>query len=269
LPVVDDSGRLLGLISRREALAPPRRGLVLVDHFERSQSIRGVEACEILEIIDHHRIGALETIEPARVDCRPLGSTSTIIALRYEEAGLPLGSTEAMLLLGAIAADTLALTSPTTTETDRRIAASLASQAGVVLAEFGREVLAQNDGLANEPAAALVHRDLKEFERGETRFLLGQIETIDLRLLTDPRREQLLEALEGARVQAGAAFALTMVTDVLAGVTRLLGVDPETGRLRHLLEGEDGREGRPRANMVSRKKQLLPLILRRLGEWKS
>ena len=269
LPVVDATGRLLGLISRREALAPPRRALVLVDHFERSQSIRGVEACEILEIIDHHRIGALETIEPARVDCRPLGSTSTIIALRFAEAGLTPEPAEALLLLGAIIADTLALTSPTTTDADRRVSAELAARAGVGFAEFGREVLAQNDGLAAEPAPALVHRDLKEFERGAVRFLIGQIETVDLRLLTDRRRDELLAALEGARAQAGAAFALTMVTDVLTGVSRLLGTDPDKGRLRHLLEGEDGREGRTRDGLVSRKKQLLPLVLRRLGEWKS
>jgi manganese-dependent inorganic pyrophosphatase len=267
LPVLGADGRLLGVVSRREALAPPRPGLVLVDHFERGQSVRGVEACDILEVIDHHRVGGLETVEPARIDCRPVGSTATILALRFEEHGLAPEPAEALLLLGALVADTLLLTSPTATATDRRVADALAARAGVDLGAFGREVLARNDGLAGEAAEVLVHRDLKEFSRGETRFLLGQIETVDLGLLTDARRAELLGALEAARRQAGAAFALTMVTDVIGGASRLLGVDPERGRLAHLLDGEDGAAGPLRAGFVSRKKQLVPLVLRRLAEW--
>lgn len=266
LPVVDAGRRLLGMISRREALQPPRRGLVLVDHFERSQTVRGWEAAEIVQIIDHHRVGGLETIEPARVDCRPLGSTASILALRFEEAGLEPEPAEAKLLLGALVADTLLLTSPTTTPADRELAPRLAARAGVELASFGREVLARNDGLATETPAALVARDLKEFSRGELRFLLGQIETVDLGLLNEERARALREALDGARGRAGAAFALTMVTDVLRGVSRLLLVDADERRARHLLEGGDPVAGVERA-MVSRKKQLVPLVLGRLATY--
>jgi manganese-dependent inorganic pyrophosphatase len=264
LPVVDAGRKLLGMISRREALQPPRRGLVLVDHFERSQTVRGWEAAEIVQIIDHHRVGGLETIEPARVDCRPLGSTASILALRFEEAGLEPEPAEAKLLLGALVADTLLLTSPTTTPVDRELAPRLAARAGVDLAAFGREVLARNDGLATETPAALVARDLKEFSRGELRFLLGQIETVDLGLLDEARTRALREALDAARGRAGAAFALTMVTDVLRGVSRLLLVDADERRARHLLDGADPVAGMERP-MVSRKKQLVPLVLERLA----
>jgi manganese-dependent inorganic pyrophosphatase len=266
IPVLGPEGRLLGMISRREALQPPRPGLVLVDHFEKAQTVRGVEACEILEIIDHHRVGAIETVEPARVDCRPVGSTSTIIALRLEEAGLEPDPAEARLLLGAIIADTLLLTSPTTTEIDRRLAPELAARAGVDLASFGREVLTRNDGLATESASVLVHRDLKEFTRGDLHFLLGQIETVNLTLLTDERRGAIRAALDQARLQAGAKFALTMVTDVLQGTSALILADPDPARARWLLGGDDPAGAVLRPGMVSRKKQLVPLVLKRLTE---
>ena len=268
LPVVDEDRKLVGMISRREALQPPRRGLVLVDHFERTQTVRGWEDAEILQIIDHHRVGGLETVEPARVDCRPLGSTASILTLRFAEAGLEPDAAEAKLLLGALVADTLLLTSPTTTPTDRELAQKLAALAGVELAGFGREVLARNDGLATETAEALVTRDLKEFSRGETRFLLGQIETVDLGLLDEVRAAALREALGAARGRAGAAFALTMVTDVLSGVSRLLLVDPDERRGRHLLGGEQPLGGVERA-FVSRKKQLVPFVMERLATYKA
>ena len=262
IPVVAGDGRLTGLVSRREALLPPRPGLILVDHFERSQTVRGYEACEIIEVIDHHRVGSLETMEPVRVDCRPVGSTATILALRFEEAGLEPAPNEALLLLGAIIADTLLLTSPTTTAEDRRLGPKLAARAGVDLAAFGREVLVQNDGLTTEPAEALVARDLKEFSHGDVRFLLGQIETIDLALLTNDRRDALAAALERARAQAGADFALTMITDVVGTTSELVTADPDSRRARHILNGA----GTRRPGMVSRKKQLVPLVLRRLAE---
>ena len=268
LPVVDVEGRLIGMISRREALQPPRRGLVLVDHFEHTQTVRGWEDAEILQIIDHHRVGGLETVEPARVDCRPLGSTSSILALRFKEAGMEPDTAEAKLMLGALVADTLLVTSPTTTPVDRELAPWLAKLAGVELAVFGREALSHNDGLATETSATLVARDLKEFSRGAVRFLLGQIETVDLGLLDENRAIELRMALDAARARAGAAFALTMVTDVLTGVSRLLLADTDRRRARHLLEGDEPLTGVERT-IISRKKQLVPFIMSRLSTFKS
>ena len=135
------------------------------------------------------------------------------------------------------------------------------------LASFGREVLSRNDGLATETPAALVTRDLTEFSRGETRFLLGQIETVDLGLLDGSRSRALCGALDAARGRAGAAFALTMVTDVLRGVSRLLLLDPDERRARHLLEGAQPPTGVERA-IVSRKKQLVPLVMERLASYR-
>ncbi len=268
LPVLDGNGHLCGMISRREALQPPRRGLVLVDHFERTQTVRGWENTEILQIIDHHRVGGLETVEPARVDCRPLGSTASILALRYIEAGIEPDEAEATLLLGALVADTLLLTSPTTTAKDREIARQLTKLSGLDLPTFGREVLARNDGLATDSASALVTRDLKAFSHGEVSFLLGQIETVDLSLLDASRARDLRKALDEARGRAGAAFAVTMVTDVLRGVSAFLMADADQRRMLHLFENADPLNN-VEYEMVSRKKQLVPLVMARLATYKS
>jgi manganese-dependent inorganic pyrophosphatase len=265
LPVVDADGRLTGVLSRGDALVLPRPGAVLVDHFEITQTVRGLEGAEILEIIDHHRVGALETREPVRVDCRPLGSTATLLALRYEAMAILPSKTEALLLLGAVVADTLLLTSPTATAADREIAARLATLAGVDLQAFGREVLARNDGLATEEPDSLVNRDLKEFSQDGTPFLVGQIETVDLGLLTPERKAALTERLDSARARLNAQFAVLMVTDVLAGNSHLLIADPHTPRAAALLGGGDPRTGLRAEGMVSRKKQLLPLLLHRLA----
>ena len=175
---------------------------------------------------------------------------------------------EAKLMLGALVADTLLLTSPTTTPVDRELAPWLAKLAGVELAVFGREALSHNDGLATETSATLVARDLKEFSRGAVRFLLGQIETVDLGLLDENRAIELRMALDAARARAGAAFALTMVTDVLTGVSRLLLADTDRRRARHLLEGDEPLTGVERT-IISRKKQLVPFIMSRLSTFKS
>ena len=268
LPVLAADGRLAGILSRTEVLAPPLRPLILVDHFERTQTVIGIEQAQVREIIDHHRVGHLETVYPIRVDCRPVGSTSTIIACQYAEAGLKPGRPEALLLLGAIISDTLLLTSPTTTASDRRIARELARRAGVALAEFGREVLWRNDELAEGEPAALVERDLKEFIHGGCRFAAAQLETVDLARLTAERRAALLAALERVRASLGCGFAALIITDVFRSESRLLVADPNAARRSWLLEGAAPAEGRLHAGLVSRKKQLLPLLFRRLDAYR-
>ncbi len=265
LPVIDASGRLLGVFSRTEALLEQPRPVILVDHFEKNQSIKGLERARVLEIVDHHRVGNIETPEPARVDCRPLGSTASIIALQFREQGLTPDRSQALLLLGAMVADTLLLTSPTTTETDRTLADGLAQIAGVDMRAFGLEVLSRNDELLTLAPGQLVDKDLKEFSDGRLVFALGQIETVDAGGLGAGRQAALQEALEEARRRLDAAFAGLMVTDVFRGATVLLVADPDADRRRLLLGGSDAREF---PGVVSRKKQMLPWLLQELAGWK-
>jgi manganese-dependent inorganic pyrophosphatase len=268
LPVLDEAGKLAGLFSRREALQTSPRPLILVDHFERTQTVLGFEQTEVREIIDHHRVGNLETVNPVRVDCRPVGSTATIIACQFAEAGLKPEPAEALLLLGAIVSDTLLLTSPTTTDTDRRVAAQLARRARRTLPEFGREVLLRNDELADGDPAFLVEKDLKEFTHAGLRFAAAQLETVDLTLLTPRRKAELLTALDTVRGRLGTALAALLVTDVFRAESCLLVSDPQAARADWLLQGAPAAEGRLHPGMVSRKKQLLPFLFHRLDSFR-
>ena len=269
LPVVDAQNRLIGVLTQHEALAPAQRRLILVDHFERTQTVRGVEGAIIEEIVDHHRVGGIETVMPARVDCRPVGSSATIVACQFAEAGLEPTRGEAMLLLGAMIADTLLLTSPTTTAVDRKLAPQLAKRAGVKLATFGRDVLRENDELAEGSADALVEKDVKAFSRGELQFGAAQIETVDLKLLTPERTAALLTALEALQMRSGWGMAALIVTDVIRSESRLLVTDVTPARAAWILAGADPNQGRLHEGMVSRKKQLLPLLFERLDQFQS
>ena len=264
LPVVDEVGRLLGILTKVDMIEERKRLIILVDHFERSQSVRGIEQAEILEIIDHHRVGNIETMSPVRVDCRPVGSTASILAAQFAEAGLQPTRSEALLLLGALVSDTLLLTSPTTVPSDSALAKQLAKRARVNLREFGHEVLRQNDSLASAQPDALVERDLKEFQHGAIRFAAAQVETVDLQNLTEERTRELLESLREARRRLGVEFALLMVTDVFRGESHVLVSDDNAARAEVLLGGSSNGGGRRFAGMVSRKKQLLPMIFKNL-----
>ncbi len=261
---MDVDGKLLGVFSRREALEQKPRQVILVDHVERSQSIAGFETAEIVEIIDHHRLSDVHTLHPVRIDCRPIGSTASIISAQFRENGLTPNLAQARLLLGALVSDTLLLTSPTTTPMDQNLAEWLADLANVSLKEWGRDVLAQNDELAEGDPEKLVMKDCKEFSQGDCRFRVSAIETTSLALLTDERRNLLQKAADSIRSSTGAAFLVLMVTDVLQGESRLLISDQNLKRARHLLQVENLTEGKSAPGWVSRKKQLLPYLLRQL-----
>ena len=261
LPVMNPDGTLFGVLSRTEVINFPRGRVVLVDHFEQHQAPEGIADLDIVEIVDHHRVGTLETALPIRVDCRPVGSTSTIIACKFSEHGKKPSPAQAKLLLGAIVADMLLLTSPTTTETDRQQAAALARQAKVDLKKFGREVLIRNDETLERPATELVEKDLKEFAGGGAKFAVAQIETVDRTRLDTAHLKQFATALRERRERGSWDFAALLVTDIFRGDSMVL-FDTRNSTLAQLL----GPSGEVWAGCVSRKKQFLPAILKRLGE---
>ncbi|MDB6055368.1 MAG: Inorganic diphosphatase [Verrucomicrobiales bacterium] len=262
LPVVGPGGELVGVLSRTELINAPKQKIILVDHFEQNHAARGIEEAQILEIVDHHRVGSLETVDPIRVDCRPLGSTATIIACKFQESKVRVTKGQAILLLGAMLADTLLLTSPTTTDIDRKLAKILAAKAEVELQEFGLEVLLRNDETLSKTALELVNKDLKEFSSGKIRFGVAQVETVDRTRLLPEKINEFACALKLKRQQTDWDFVALMITDSLRGESLVLLDDSQQHRRRHIL-GEDGQavlwEG-----CVSRKKQLLPIILNKL-----
>ncbi|MCF7763750.1 MAG: CBS domain-containing protein [Verrucomicrobia bacterium] len=268
LPVVNPDGTLFGVVSRADLLNAPRRRVVLVDHFEQHQAPEGLGNAHLVEIVDHHRVGTLETRTPIRVDCRPVGSTATIIACKFDENRRRPSSAQARLLLGAVIADTLLLTSPTTTDVDRRQAAQLARRARVPLQEFGRDVLALNDETQTRSPEELVEKDLKEFVSEGLRFAVAQIETVDRTRITEPQLRALSLALRKRRLSAGWSLAALMLTDIFRGDSLIL-VDAESRALHRGAVNGNSLEPEVWAGCVSRKKQFLPVLLERLRLAKS
>jgi manganese-dependent inorganic pyrophosphatase len=265
--IVDDKGHYVGVAQQRDALNPPRLKLVLVDHNEPGQALGALEEAELLEILDHHRLGSLSTHRPIRFTVDVVGSTSTLVMERIEDAGLSAPPQVAAVLLAGLLADTLILTSPTTTGRDRRAADRLGRWAlikngplaGETIQTYGQQVLRAGAGLATRDPAEVVSSDLKVYEAGGYQFAAAQVEVTDL-LQLDEHLPSLSNALNEMREKRGLDFALLMVTDVVNNTSRLLLVN-EPPALADLPYPRQPDGTRLAQDVVSRKKQLLPVIL--------
>jgi len=265
--VVDDYGRYVGICRQREALNPPRLQLILVDHNEPGQAVGSIDEADILEVVDHHRLGNTSTRAPIRFSVDVVGSTSTLITERINDAGLSAPPELAGLLLAGVLSDTLILTSPTTTERDHRAAERLgrwafvlgSPLAGETIESFGQQVISAGTGLATRAPEDVVSADFKLYEAAGLSFGIAQVEVTSLVEL-DEHLEDLRKALVALRDSKGLDFVMLMVTDVVRGSSRLLLTSevPALGGLPypHLPDGTLKATG-----LVSRKKQLLPTIL--------
>ena len=265
--IVDDQGLYLGVSRQRDALNPPRVKLILVDHNEPSQAVGSLDEAELIEILDHHRLGNPSTHVPIRFSVDIVGSTSTLVSERIEDSGLSAPPPLAGMLLAGLLSDTLILTSPTTTERDHRAAERLARWsfigssplAGETIRSFGEKVVSAGAGLATRKPQDVVTTDMKMYEAGGLNFAIAQVEVTSL-LQLEEYRESLREALELLRRSNGLDFAMLMVTDVVSGSSRLIlsNEPPALGGMPYPLQPDRTRlaEG-----VVSRKKQLLPVVL--------
>lgn len=265
--VIDEDGYYVGVCRQREVLNPPRLRLILVDHNEPGQAIKSLEEAELVEILDHHRLGSATTHIPIRFTLDVVGSTSTLVTERIEESGLSAPPRIAGLLLAGLLADTLLLSSPTTTDRDKDSAARLARWAMIkgspleteTIDSYGEQVIQAGSGITSREPAEVVATDVKVYEAGGKDFAISQAEVTDLLQLKE-QLPSLQEALRDMRDSHGLDFAMLMVTDVVRGSSRLLLTDdvPILGELPYPKQ-PDGTllaEG-----VVSRKKQLLPVIL--------
>jgi len=270
--IVDEKGVYQGVACQRDALNPPRLRLILVDHNEPGQALGAVEEAELIEILDHHRLGNMSTHTPIRFSVDVVGSTGTLVSERMEESGLSAPPAIAGLLLAGLLADTLILTSPTTTERDHRAAERLSRWAfvrhgplaGETTQSYGEQVLRSGAGLSSRKAEEIVSTDIKMYEAGGYNFVIAQAEVTDLRQL-DEHLEELKTALEAMRRQRGQDFGMLMVTDVVDNTSRLVLVnDPPILDDLPYPRQPDGT--RLAVGVVSRKKQLLPVVLSLLEE---
>lgn len=265
--VVNETGRYMGICRHREALNPPRMHLILVDHNEPGQAVGSIDEADVIEIVDHHRLGNHSTRTPIRFSVDIVGSTSTLITERINDSGLSAPPELAGLLLAGIMSDTLILTSPTTTPRDQEAAERLARWAFVVgsplagetVQSFGEKVISAGTGLATRTPEDVVSADLKLYEAAGLNFGVAQVEVTSLVEL-DEFHDLLKDALIKLRDSKGLNFAVLMVTDVVRGSSRLLLTSdvPELGGLPYP-KLPDGTYRMPGA--VSRKKQLLPALL--------
>lgn len=265
--IIDDKGLYVGVSRQRDVLNPPRLRLILVDHNEPGQALGSLEEADLIEILDHHRLGNASTHVPIRFTVDIVGSTSTLVSERTEDAGLSAPPQIAGLLLAGLLSDTLILTSPTTTERDRRAAERLARWAftrngplaGETVQSYGQQVLRAGSGLSTRDPNEIVNTDIKLYEAGGLDFVIAQVEVTDL-LQLDEHLAALQQALENTRQQRRVDFAMLMVTDVVSGSSRLI-LAQEPAALGDLPYPRQPDGTRLAEGVVSRKKQLLPVVL--------
>lgn len=255
---VFDGEEFAGYVTRRCFLDPPKYNVILVDHNELGQSIKGIETANVCEIIDHHRLDALKTDVPLFIDAEPLGSTCTIIYQLYLRNGIRPDSATARILLTGIVSDTLILRSPTTTRIDVDSAEALAAISGVEVEEFGRDMFSHIEGLKNREPEAAITADFKMYDENSVRIGIGQCEATTLNDL-DEYKDAYLSALEDVRRANGLDWALLMVTDVIKERSVLLSTAyREEKDLPYTMLSENVFD---MPGVMSRKKQLLPEIL--------
>lgn len=263
IAVFDRDGKYAGYATRRCFLDTPRYNVIMVDHNEREQSIKGIETANICEIIDHHRLNALKTDLPLFIDAEPLGSTCTIVYQMYLRNGIRPDKATAKILLTGILTDTLILRSPTATRIDRDSADALSAISGLDCEQFGKELFNCMEGLKKRDPAEAIGSDFKEYKENTMRIGIGQCEVTTLSDL-DEYADAYLEALESVRKNRGLDWAVLMITDVVKERSVLLSTNARAAASLPYQKTKEGRYDMP--GVLSRKKQLLPEILHCLNQ---
>lgn len=260
-PILDRHGRFKGFISRRRFLGASKKKVILVDHNERSQAVDGIEEAEIIEIIDHHRLGDIETVSPITFRNQPVGCTATIINQMYEENDIEVPREIAGLLCGAIISDTLLFRSPTCTPLDERTAKKLAKISDIDLEQMAQEMFNAGSNLKGKSAEDICFQDFKQFTVNDTIFGVGQITSMskeELAAIRDMMTEHLPKVLEAHNLN----MIYFMLTDILAESTELLCVGTGArGIALSAFDLPDNAKSLILKGVVSRKKQLIPVLV--------
>ena len=256
-PVLDADEHVVGTLSRFHLLRPRRKRVVLVDHNEAAQSVFGLEQVEIMEIIDHHRLADIQTLQPICVRNEPVGSTNTIITAMYQERGVMPSPKMAGLMAAAIVSDTVMFKSPTCTKRDIAMAERLARIAGVSLDELGKELFSAT-GADDRSAKELFMTDYKEFHISEQDIGVSQITCVDSVHFIS-RREEFLTFMKELKAEKGFDIVILMLTDVLLEGSHLLYVgSDDIIHQAFSVEPKNNHIFLPK--VMSRKKQIIPML---------
>ena len=264
-PILDKNGLYKGMISRRNLLGARGKQVILVDHNERSQAVEGIGSADIREIIDHHRLGTVETISPVFFRNQPLGCTATIIYQMYQEAGIEIEPAIAGLLCSAIISDTLLFRSPTCTAVDRAAAMKLADIAGIEIEKYAGNMFAAASNLKGKSDVEIFYQDFKIFTAGKKEFGVGQVSSLNEEELAE-LRGRMGEYIKQARQDKNTDMTFFMLTNIITESTDLLYEGQGAGQLVakafHMENiGEEQANCVALPGVVSRKKQLVPALV--------
>ncbi len=268
-PILDSDGKYIGMISRRNLLGAKGKSIILVDHNEKSQAVEGMESADIREIIDHHRLGTVETMSPVFFRNQPLGCTATIIYQMYQENHIEIDKTTAGLLCSAIISDTLLFRSPTCTPIDKAAGLALAQIAGLDIEKYAIDMFSAGSNLKGKSDGDIFYQDFKSFTVGNSVFGIGQITSLNAVELKD-LRTRMSAYTEKEREQHEIDMMFFMLTNILTESTDLIctgqGAEQLIANAFHVkdedMENVSGQTGIVKLpGVVSRKKQLAPQIM--------
>lgn len=266
-PIVDENENYVGIFSRRSLLDSQKKQVILVDHNEKSQAVNNIEEAEILEIIDHHRLGSLETMAPVYFRNQPLGCTSTIIYQMYQEKGIEITPEIASLLCAAIISDTLMFRSPTCTEIDKRAAECLAEIAGIDIEEFAHNMFEAGSDFEHKTEEEILNQDFKIFHSGDISFGVAQVSAMS-QIELDKVKARIDKKLPTICTEKRIDMLFVMLTDIMEESTTLVYCGDDADELvQAAFESEKTDDNSVMvAGMVSRKKQLIPALMKTLAE---
>jgi len=260
-PVLDEQGRFMGMLTRHSLIDMNKKKLILVDHNEKNQAVDGIDDAEIMELIDHHKLGFVETLKPVYFRNQPVGCTSTIIYLMYKEKGVEIPKNIAGLMCSAIISDTLMYRSPTCTPVDKIAAEALAKIAEIDVETYAMDMFNAGSNLKSKSAEEIFYQDFKKFTAGNNNYGVGQITSINHKELEDVK-EKLIEYMETARDKHGVGMVFFMLTDILKESTELLcSGNGAIEAAREAFGAENDGVAISLPGVVSRKKQLIPRLM--------
>lgn len=233
--------------------------VLLVDHNEFNQSVEGIEKAKILGVTDHHRIANFETSEPLYYTAKPYGCTSTILFEEFKQLGHEIEKTEAILMASAIISDTLLLKSPTTTKHDIKALEELGKIAGINIEEYGLEMLKAGTDLDDFSAEELINLDAKNLDKDGTKFVIAQVNTVSIEDVLK-RQNELEEAMKNAIAEKGLSLFVLAITDILNSNSEIIALGTKTDAVEKAFDKKLENNRAFLEGVVSRKKQLLPVI---------
>ena len=265
-PILDENGYYIGMVSRRNLMSMQKKQVILVDHNEKSQAVDNIGEAEILEIIDHHRIGSLETISPVYFRNQPLGCSSTIIYQMFGEKGIEIPKQIAGLLLSAILSDTLMFRSPTCTQLDIMAAEALAKIADVEIEKYARDMFRAGSDFKNKTTEEIFYTDFKVFHTEEYDFGVAQISAMGRDEL-DQVGKQLKPFMKEVLGEKRLDMVYVMLTDILEESSKVIFEGHDAGQiLADAFETEEDPDGILLEGIVSRKKQMIPTLMNAMAE---